>query len=164
MRSFLHSIRNFSFRKPEETFFFYTSRPNWTQEIAADSWAISQPWLTTNMRRSKRIHNSAGAAAQPRLMQNYHKALVLFSKAQQLDFLFSAFFSLLARELMPTAESVVGCKLFKRESTQTHYKTQGSFHNTEFQLTHQKLFHWTVVFFVLFKNSTALSCNWNGCA
>lgn len=80
----LHSIRNCPFRKPEETFFFYTSRPNWTQEIAADSSAISQAWLTTNMRRSKRIHNSAGAAAQPCLMQNYHKALVLFSKAQQL--------------------------------------------------------------------------------
>lgn len=44
------------------------------------------------MQHSKRIHNSAVAAAQPSLMQNYHKALVLFSKAQQLDFLFCTFF------------------------------------------------------------------------
>lgn len=108
------------------------------------------------MRRSKRIHNSAGAAAQPCLMQNYHKALVLFSKAQQLDFLFSAFFSLLARELMPAAESVAGCKLFKRESAQTDYKTLGSFQSREFQLTHQKLFHWPV-FCVFFFPKTQLT-------
>lgn len=68
-RLFLHSIGHCSFRKPEETFFFYTSQPNWTQEIAADSSAISQPWLTTNMRRSKRIHNSAGAVSHAKLSQ-----------------------------------------------------------------------------------------------
>lgn len=126
-RLFLHSIGHCSFRKPEETFFFYTSQPNWTQEIAADSSAISQPWLTTNMRPSKRIHNSAGAAAQPRLMQNYHKALVLFSKAQQLDFLFCAFFSLLVREPMPTTESVVGCKLFMKNLPKRTIKPKGLF-------------------------------------
>lgn len=102
-------------------------QPNWTQEIAADSSAISQPWLTTNMRRSKRIHNSAGAAAQPCLMQNYHKALVLFSKAQQLDFLFCAFFSLLVREPMPTTESVVGCKLFMKNLPKRTIKPKGVF-------------------------------------
>lgn len=125
----LHSIGHCSFRKLEETFFLYTSKPNGTQEIAADSSAISQPWLTTNMRRSKRIHNSAGAAAQPSLMRSYHKALVLFSKARQLDFLFCAFFSLLARELMPTAESVVGCKLLMKNLPKRSIKPKGVSNN-----------------------------------
>lgn len=130
----------------QKTFFFYTSQPNWTQEIAADSSAISQPWLTTNMRRSKRIHNSAGAAAQPRLMRSYHKALVLFSKAQQSDFLFCAFFSLLVREPMPTTESVVGCKLFMKNLPKRTIKPKGIFKG-EVRLTHNKLFHWPGFFF-----------------
>lgn len=99
------------------------------------------------MRHSKRIDNSAGAAAQPCLMQNYHKALVLFSKAQQLDFLFCAFFSLLVREPMPTTESVVGCKLFMKNLPKRTIKPKGVFKES-FDL-HTRSFFNGLFFFIL---------------
>lgn len=99
---------NCSFRKPKESFFFCPSptKPN-SGNCSRQLGNKSTTARRRDKRRSKRTCNSTGAAAQQCLVQDYHKALVLFSKGQQWDFRFSAFFSLLARELVPTAESVV---------------------------------------------------------
>ncbi len=63
-----------------------------TQEVTADSSASTQLWLATNTQHSKGIHNSAVYLRCPSNSHaNYHVALLLFQKDQQLDFLFCTF-------------------------------------------------------------------------
>lgn len=52
---FLRPIKKLFIQKTRSVIFsFYTSQPSSTQEITADSSAISQPWLTTSTRRFKK--------------------------------------------------------------------------------------------------------------
>lgn len=155
----IFSFKICSFRKLEETFFFYTSWPNWTQEIAADSSAISQPWLTTNMRRSKRIRDSAGAAAQPWVScRTITRPWCCFQEPSSRTSCLVHFSVYWRGNWCQRPSLWLDVNSLRENLPKLHYKTQGSFQSSEFQLTHQKLFHWPAGFsFFFFLRKTQLT-------
>lgn len=134
----------FSLTKNKWDLLFNTS-PNQkqTQEVTAVSPALTQLWLTTPTKNSQ---FSCISLLHTQLLYKTIMWLCCFKKDRQLDFLFSTFSNVLARELRPTTWSEGGCKLFMKNlpnSTKTlgNLKTADYFElNAFLKLSHKQFY------------------------